>query len=699
MRPHRRLFGYVLLFVGLVCLGTGLLIAAPAHVAAQTTVNLDDYAGEGDCADCHRSTARAFENTAHATTLFVAEDLPEAVAADFAAGEDVRMFQFEGDDAPRAFTLEDVAYVVGSGRVAQRFLYDAGDDELVVLPAEWNVEASEWQLLPEGDFNGETCATCHTTGYDDTQHEWINAGVTCESCHGPGWDHVEAADDAGGRIDDEEMVEILSAIITNPAPDDCASCHSQWTAADTCEDPVHCGHPAPFDAWQASPHAQQIMNDEGDQVHNVACAECHVAHPDDDEDALASLSPPQCLDCHESRAEDILSGATLVDNVTGVASAHHDEGLACGACHNAHSVVSLPEDPTVATTCTECHSDLSDRGIRQFATSAQEDVAERLAVITTELGPDSPEWVQTVVSTLEDDGSGGLHNVAYTSRLLYAAEVELGIAQITPIDRTARVSASDPTECAECHEDIHNTWQNSAHANAALGERFQLAYAESGQPSYCMSCHASGYDPVTQTYVFDGVTCDTCHATHDGTEHPPAPMPIASSSEACGTCHSGEHAPAYNEWLVSDHSRFNVDCVDCHIAHDNSMRLGDVNTTCADCHEDAMKDEVHMGEDMTCVDCHMTRVNDEDGNSIHHTLYSDPQTCASCHGDIHTLALDPTRNLDEEGRQLVALLEEEVSTLETQATNNLQSGIVGGAFGTLALVGFLFLAIRLGRIR
>ena len=79
-------------------------------------------------------------------------------------------------------------------------------------------------------------------------------------------------------------------------------------------------------------------------------------------------------------------------------------------------------------------------------------------------------------------------------------------------------------------------------------------------------------------------------------EHPPAPMPLASASSDCGRCHSGEHAPEYGEWLVSGHSDFNVDCVDCHTPHDNSLRLGDVNATCSDCHSEAMNDEVHMGQ-------------------------------------------------------------------------------------------------------
>jgi len=282
---------------------------------------------------------------------------------------------------------------------------------------------------------------------------------------------------------------------------------------------------------------------------------------------------------------------------------------------------------------------------------------------------------------------------------LNAVEIELGIVVNPTINNVPAVAPSDPIECAECHENEHAVWQTSTHANASLGDTFQQAYAANGQPSYCMSCHASGYDPSTQSYVFEGVVCSTCHTMTQG-EHPPGPASVVSSSDVCGRCHSGEHAPAYNEWLVSDHKDFNVDCVDCHVAHDNSLRLDDVNATCADCHEDAMQDEIHMGADMTCVDCHMSRpVGEGDDPIIHHTMIPDPRTCNDCHGNIHTLQFDPARDLTEADQELVAMMQEQVADLEDKADTNLESGIVGGAVGSLVLVGFLLIAIRFGRMR
>jgi hypothetical protein len=726
-QPKRYLaIGFALM--GFFCMALGAMLLSPITVEAQDdtvttstgTTSNGEYASIKDCNDCHRRVGNNFETTAHAMTMFAAEDYPEAVIADFSVGEDLRLFAFPEEDAERPFTLEDVAFVVGAGQIAQRFVVDLGDKDYRVLPVEWNVEAGAWQSieLPNGDSWTDNCASCHATGYDASTHAFSEESVTCEACHGPGLTHVEAADDAGSSINDEEEAEIKAAINAFPDPSTCSSCHSQPETDATWVDPVHASMGA-YDAWAESPHAQLVDlsdmaaddadADSDDEIaahaspYAMDCAGCHAMHPEDDVEIQPHLlsidmSEGLCIACHDSNAGELMAGTSIVDNVVGLPSAHHEEGLECESCHNPHSVQSIPDDPSQPATCNECHTDLTQSAIRGFAHGAQERVATRLSTIETHIEADTPEWVSTIVTTIHEDGSGGIHNFAYVSRLLNAAETSLGLLRSEPAQIVPVTSASDPAECTECHADVHDVWQSSPHANASLGDNFQQAYTESGRPSYCMSCHASGYDPNTQRYVFEGVVCSTCHVLDEGAEHPPGPMPIASSSEACGRCHSGEHSPEYNEWLVSDHSNFNVDCVDCHVAHDNSLRLGDVNATCADCHENAMNDEIHMGEDMNCVDCHMTRVDDE-GEVIHHTMFFDPKTCAECHGDIHTLQFDPTRNIDDAGQQLVTALQTEVTTLEEKAETNLQSGIVGGAVGAMVLVIFLFIAVRLGRMR
>jgi formate-dependent nitrite reductase cytochrome c552 subunit len=341
--------------------------------------------------------------------------------------------------------------------------------------------------------------------------------------------------------------------------------------------------------------------------------------------------------------------------------------------------------------------------MQQFIEDTQSGVLERLRMTKAEaaIEPNTPDWVATVLEFISRDGSLGVHNFAYTSTLLDAAEVELGIT-IGDVPSTIPVAEiEDPLDCAECHMDAYRRWQTSPHANASLSQEFQALFAEDGRPSYCMGCHASGYDSRAENYVFEGVVCSNCHYKLIEAEHPPGPMEVANDSDVCGRCHSGQHAPTYDEWLVSSHSTVGIDCADCHTAHDNGLKEGDVNSTCGTCHEEAVVDEIHMGEEMTCVDCHMTRRTHENGIRVFQTGHSmgiDPGTCAECHGNTHLLSSGNTMLLDQQVDQL-EVLEDEVAALQETATENLNSGVVGGAIGALVMVGIAFLIVRLGRLR
>jgi hypothetical protein len=313
--------------------------------------------------------------------------------------------------------------------------------------------------------------------------------------------------------------------------------------------------------------------------------------------------------------------------------------------------------------------------------------------------PDVAGWVPNAVDVVAGEGSLGVHNYPYTESLLNAAEVELNLTQefapLTPI------AASDPAECMECHTEEHALWVDSAHAKASVNANFRNVYAEENQPTYCFSCHASGYDPSTGTYQFEGVVCSSCHTTVGNTAHPPGPVSTASNEQVCATCHSGAHAPTYDEWLGSDHRDAGIDCVDCHLSHNNGLREVDVNTTCGDCHQEALIDDVHMGKDMICTDCHMTVVADNNNHvteHVNHSLDIDPSVCAECHGNTHVLSVADNRASPEELAQ-ISNLKDDVSELEDVADENLQSGIIGGAIASLLLIGLLYVVIRVGRMR
>lgn len=799
-RSNLRIIALAITGVMLVAAGM-LMLSTPVPVHAQA-VEEAEYVGAKECQSCHRGVATSHKDTRHSLTLQDAK--PATILANFEQDDALRQVQFPGEDAPRAFTADDIEFAVGSGRYVQRYLYKVDTNEYMVLPAEWNVTEQKWEPYalsaswpdPAYDWN-QNCAGCHTTGLNTERGRWEDDAVQCEACHGPGSVHAEAADDAGRNPNEEELTAIRAAIVVSPDAQICGQCHGQGTdtqanrpyavayrpGADLSQtftlsapdDSAHwraSGHAASqnmqYNEWLLSKHATSLeslknsdyaedsclechsadyqlteqmraAHEAGDREgeapapltletaqYGVTCASCHTLHGDTEQDFQLSAEPyAQCVSCHaDDRLEgvhnpvkEMFEGEAVVEGIEGVPSKHFSEGVECATCHMPNTLETgatwhtgshtmKPVFPAQAAenqpdSCTGCHTDLSRDYMQRFVDESQAGITQRLTEAQVALGsqPDAPAWVLDALQFVAEDGSGGVHNFTYASNLLDTAALELGIVQNTVAVGVPVHSVENPVDCAECHKDEYRQWQTSPHANASLGDSFLNEFAAQGRPSFCMSCHASGYDPRTQDYVFEGVVCSNCHFTTSDAEHPPGPVEIATDSTVCGTCHSGEHAPTYDEWLVSSHATAGIDCADCHTAHNNGLILADVNSTCESCHEEAKTDDIHMGEDMDCVDCHMTRRQQENGIFVAqtgHSMLIDPGICADCHGNIHLLSIGEA-NLSAEEKNNLETLKAQVGELQTTAVENLNTGIVGGAIGALVLAVVALVVIRLGR--
>ena len=377
---QRTLFA-VLIIAGLSLVSfTALLNAQDDDDPAQA-----EYYGEDDCSDCHRDIARDHQDTSHGLALQEAEEgddeEPGSVLGDFSTGEDVRMVQFPDEDEARPFEFDDIVYVIGRGRYAQRYVTELDDGTLAVLPAEWLTVEETWgpfdlgEAWLEGDAYNflENCAGCHVTGLDLEEGEWIDDGVQCESCHGPGSVHVDRADEASRRPDDEELAYIRGGIIVSPQAQVCGRCHSQGTATESGhpvwlgfrpgytdltdgfelvaeDDPVHwwaTGHAAStnmqYNEWLTSAHASALETMQGSDFADDACLQCHSGDytfaqrrievfDDEDKDG----EPP---------AEVTLNTAEL--------------GITCTSCHSSHfspeeTDFNLQDEPYAL--CTSCHS-------------------------------------------------------------------------------------------------------------------------------------------------------------------------------------------------------------------------------------------------------------------------------------------------------------------------------------------------------
>jgi predicted CXXCH cytochrome family protein len=798
-----RIFAFAITGVFLIAAGL-FLLSSPMPVQAQTAQDAD-YIGSKECQSCHRGVASTHKETAHSLTLRDAK--PAAILGDFSQDEAVRQVQFPGEDKPRAFTADDIAYVVGSGKYIQRYLYKADRNQYMVLPAEWNVAEKKWEPYilatnwpdPAYDWN-KNCAGCHTTGYNTERARWKDLGVQCEACHGPGSAHQDAAKHAGKNPDEEELKAIRAAIVLSSDAQVCGQCHSQGTAAqdglpypvgyrpggDLAQgftlsppnDTAHwraSGHAASqnmqYNEWLQSKHATSLDSLKNSSYAEDSCLECHSAdyrlteqlraqqqagdRPGEAPAAL-TLKTSQygvtCTGCHDlhgdgkqafqlrdepyalcvsCHADDRLKtvhnpvkamfeGEQVIEQIPGVPSKHFAQGVKCDTCHMPLTIKSgatwysgshtmKPVFPGQATddqpdSCTGCHKDLSRDYMQKFVDETQAGILKRLTDAQVAIGSrkDTSAWVVDALQFVTKDGSKGVHNFSYASSLLDAAALELGtVQQSTTASDVPAHPIENPNDCAECHKDEFRHWQASTHATSSLSATFLNEFAAQGRPSYCMSCHASGYDPRTQKYTFEGVVCSNCHFVTSNAKHPPGPVEVANNSQVCGQCHSGEHAPTYDEWLVSSHKTAGIDCVDCHSPHNNGLILNDVNSTCESCHAEAKTDDIHMGENMSCVDCHMAKRVQQNGvftTQTGHSMLIDPGICANCHGNIHLLSAGEA-NLSAQEKTKLETLQTQVSQLQTTAVENLNTGIVGGAIGALVLGVVAFIIIRIGRRR
>ncbi|MCU0511968.1 MAG: hypothetical protein MUE40_05280 [Anaerolineae bacterium] len=377
----RRFISSLTFFSGLLCLVLAAVFLLPPASSAQDD-DAAEYIGSGDCADCHRNVVRAHNDTPHAQTLQNVERRKDAILADFDAGADLRQVALPGEEAPRPFTADDIAFVVGSGRYVQRYLYEVGRNDYALLPAEWDVLEATWRPFtmaetwsPEAYDWEQNCAYCHTTGLDVDRGRVEEEGVQCETCHGPGSLHADIAGDAGRRPSAEELVAIRASIGTGTDPQVCGQCHSRGRSADG-QYPFPVGYlpgmtlvsddlytlVAPDDAvhWWATGHARQP-----NMQYNEWFGGAH-------DGALAALrdsdsARPECLTCHSSdyASTEALRARTAAGEREGDApdaltleTAQY--GVTCTGCHNPHLENAdhnsyLAAEPYAL--CTACHSD------------------------------------------------------------------------------------------------------------------------------------------------------------------------------------------------------------------------------------------------------------------------------------------------------------------------------------------------------
>ncbi|MCI0520069.1 MAG: hypothetical protein L0Z70_07390 [Chloroflexi bacterium] len=211
--------------------------------------------------------------------------------------------------------------------------------------------------------------------------------------------------------------------------------------------------------------------------------------------------------------------------------------------------------------------------------------------------------------------------------------------------------------CEDCHALTHMAWEGSGHANALTcshchGEGAPISRPGSRHPMEdensprCVSCHTTNYNPETNTWKEDGVTCEACHSPIPD-NHPDQAMPVERSAFLCGKCHTETHT----EWKLSRHGQNDMVCVSCHDPHKGGLKVADASTLCTTCHTPGSDNFVHSKhasfvltkhnqQTLTCADCHLGEMGGEvgQGHAIRdHSFHVRLGTCNACHkSEMHT---------------------------------------------------------------
>ena len=299
--------------------------------------------GDTTCLSCHTDKA-SYEGTAHRLTT--RHPSRETILGSFEGGRNVLhtpnpnlRFRMDADSAgfletaiygkaPDTTTrTERIAYVAGSGRKGQSFLYWK-EDQLFQLPVSYWTSLRTWINSPgpayvDGSANFERavaprCLECHATWMEPKpdpasvnrfEAKGAILGITCERCHAAGREHVE---------NERSLFHAVRAVrIVNPARlnrerkvQACAQCHGglgepivpsfSYVAGQPLDKYLYL-RPKPSDA-KVDVHGNQVAllaRSRCFQASQMTCQTCHDVHRTQRDPVALS---GRCLTCHQEQS-------------------------------------------------------------------------------------------------------------------------------------------------------------------------------------------------------------------------------------------------------------------------------------------------------------------------------------------------------------------------------------------------------------
>lgn len=235
--------------------------------------------------------------------------------------------------------------------------------------------------------------------------------------------------------------------------------------------------------------------------------------------------------------------------------------------------------------------------------------------------------------------SGAIRQVVVCMTLLLVLALPMAVHAGEGQPQTA-----GPEQCALCHQAEAQDWQNSPHAQAAEAidhnALVNQCNTSAGEDCTCLSCHTTNFDPTTQTFSGQGVTCEACHGPYVAGHPENGVMQLDVDSSVCSTCHTETH----KAWEQTPHAQAGVQCIGCHRSHSQALRLKD-EALCASCHRDQLQDyghAAHLRTGVDCIDCHSkppsakvdAKTADQPTAISTHQFSVDTQVCTECHQEM-----------------------------------------------------------------
>lgn len=185
--------------VSIMVAGTMIMVFAAMACAADSR---GEFVGSEKCKGCHAEEYKSWKDTFHAKMIRPKKGGILKEAVENWKGDAANPGPSKGNVTGKAFSLDDVKYVVGS-KWKQRYLVKNDQTgNLQFMDKQFNRLSSKWENYSQKNDWNTQCATCHTTGYRITAYdykakkttgsEFSELNVGCEACHGPGAKHLTA---------------------------------------------------------------------------------------------------------------------------------------------------------------------------------------------------------------------------------------------------------------------------------------------------------------------------------------------------------------------------------------------------------------------------------------------------------------------------------------------------------------------------